>query len=65
VVKHCLVVGYTDDHTFLITIPHKDSRAIAAAHLNADLAILCGYGHHWDIKFTSLKASLLLISLKS
>ena len=25
--------------------------ATAAAHLNADLAALCDYGHHWNIAF--------------
>jgi len=52
-----------DGHTFLITIPYKGSRTIVAAHLNVDLAALCGCGHHWNIKFVPLKSSLLLISL--
>ena len=28
--RHCLVVGYADDHTLLTTIPHKDDRVTAA-----------------------------------
>ena len=59
------MVGYADDHTLLTTIPHKDNRATAAAHLNADLAALCEYGHHWKIEFAALKTFSLVVSLKS
>ena len=34
VVKYSLVVGYADDHTLLITIPHKNDCTAAADHLN-------------------------------
>ena len=63
--RHCLVVGYADDHTFLTIIPHKDNRVTAAAQLNADLAALCEYGHHWNTKFVPLKTFSLVVSLKS
>ena len=56
--RHCLVVGYADDHTLLTTIPHKDNHVTAAAQLNADLAALCEYGHHWNVKFTPQKTFL-------
>ena len=52
--KYCLVVGSVDDHTLLTTIPHNNG-ATAAVHLNADLAALYEYGHHWNIKFAPLK----------
>ena len=63
--RHCLVVGYADDHTLLTTIPHKDDRVTAAAQLNADLAALCKYGHHWNIKFAPSRTFSLVVSLKS
>lgn len=44
--KYRSVVGYADDHTLFKTISSKDNRITAAAHLNADLAVLCEYGHH-------------------
>ena len=53
--RHCLVVGYADDHTLLTTIPCKDNHVTAAARLNADLAALYEYGYHWNIKFAPLK----------
>ena len=59
------MVGYADDHTLLTTIPHKDDRVTAAAQLNADLAALCKYGHHWNIKFAPSKTFSLVVSLKS
>ena len=59
------MVGYADDHTLLTTIPHKDDCVTAAAQLNADLAALCKYGHHWNIKFTPSKTFSLVVSLKS
>ena len=62
--RHCLVVGYADDHTLLTTIPHKDNRVTAVAQLNADLAALCECGHHWNIKFAPLKTFSLVVSLK-
>ena len=49
----------------LTTIPHKDNRVTVAAHLNADLAALCEYGHHWNIKFAPSKTFSLVVSLKS
>ena len=63
--KHCSVVGYADDHTLLTIIPNKVNRITAAANLNANLAALCEYGHHWNIKFAPHKTFSLLISLKS
>ena len=54
-VQHCLVVSYANYHTFLITIPHRDNRATAAAHLKADLAALCDYGHQLEHRFVSFK----------
>ena len=54
-----------DDHTLLTTISHKDNRATAATHLNADLAALCEYGHHWNIEFAALKTFSLVVSLES
>ena len=63
--KHCSVVGYADDHTLLTIIPNKVNRITAAVNLNADLAALCEYGHHWNIKFAPHKTFSLLISLKS
>ena len=58
------MVDYADDYTLLTTIPHKDNRATAAAQLNADLAALCEYGHHRNIKFVPLKTFSLVVSLK-
>ena len=58
------MVGYADDHILLTTIPHKDNRATAAAQLNADLAALCEYGHHSNIKFVPLMTFSLVVSLK-
>ena len=63
--RHCLVFGYADDQTLLTTIPHKDNLVTAAAQLNADLAALCKYGHHWNIKFAPSKTFSLVVSLKS
>ena len=63
--RHCLVVGYADDHTLLTTIPHKDNCVTAAAQLNADMAVLCEYSYHWSIKFAPLKTFSLVASLKS
>ena len=63
--KHCLVIGYADDHTLVITIPHKENCAIAAAHLNAVLAALREYGTCWNIEFAPVKTFSLVISLKS
>ena len=56
---------YADDHTLLMTIPHKNDRIIAASNLNEDFSALCNYGHPWNIKFAPEKTSSLLISLKS
>ena len=53
--RHCLVTGYADYHILLTTIPHKDNSVTAAARLNANLAALCEYGQHWNIKFAALK----------
>ena len=52
VIKHCLVVGYANYHTFLITIPHRDNRATAAGHLKTNLA---DYGHQLEHHFGSFK----------
>ena len=60
--QHSLVIGYADDHTLAITILHKEERAIAAAHLNADLAALCEYGTYWNIEFAPLKTFSLVVS---
>jgi len=38
--QHSLIIDYADDHTLAITIPHREDRAIATAHLIADLAVL-------------------------
>jgi len=37
VVKHCLLIGYADDHTLLKIIPQKSDRYNVAAQINADL----------------------------
>ena len=63
--RHCYVAGYAGDLMLLTTIPHKDNSVTAAARLNADLAALCEYGQHWNIKFAPLKAFSLVISWKS
>ena len=65
VVKHSLVVGYADDHTLLITIPHKNDCTAAADHLNADLSALYKYGQPWNIIFAPAKTFSLVVSLKS
>ena len=62
VAKHSLVVGYADDHSLLKIIPDKNSRILAASHLNSDLAALCHFGQHWLISFAPQKSSI--ISLK-
>ena len=59
VVKRSLVIGYADDHTLLMTIPHKNSRTTAANNLNA---ALCDFGHCWNILFAPEKTFSLLIS---
>ena len=64
-VRHCLVVGYTDDHTILTIIPNKSDRFSAAMDLNVDLASLFEYGHPWNIQYAPQKTSSLPISLKS
>jgi len=65
VVKHGLVIGYVDDHTLLMTIPHKNACTTAANHLNADLSALFDFGHPWNVLFAPEKTFSLLISLKS
>ena len=65
VVKHSLVVGYADDHTLLITIPHKNDCTAAADHLNAALTALYKYSQPWNIIFAPVKTSSLVVSLKS
>ena len=37
VVKHSLIVGYTDDHTLLKIIPDKSDHVTAVSQLNKDL----------------------------
>ena len=37
VVKHCLLIGYADDHTLLKIISQKSDRYNVAAQINADL----------------------------
>jgi len=64
VVKHSLVIGYADDHTLLMTVPHKNARIAATNNLNADLSALCAFGHPWNILFAPEKTFSLLISLK-
>jgi len=65
VVKHSLVVGYVDDHTLLMTVPHNNARTTVANNLNADLSALCDFGHPWNILFAPEKTFSLLISIKS
>ena len=64
VVKHSLIVGYADDHSFLKTIADKSDRIAAASDLNCDLAVLYHFGQSWQIKFAPNKTSSLLVSLK-
>ena len=56
IVKPSLVVGYADDHTLLITIPHKNDCTAAADHLNVDSTALHKYGQSWNIIFAPAKA---------
>jgi len=64
VVKHFLIVGYTDDHTLLKVISDKSDCLTAASQLNDDLATISQFGEVWQIKFTPSKTFSLLISLK-
>jgi len=64
VVKHCLIVGYADDHTLLKIIPDKSDRFAAASQMNEDLQAISQFGKTWHIKFAPAKTFSLLISLK-
>ena len=47
-VKHSLIMGYTDDHTLIKVISDKSDRLIAALQLNDDLKAISQFG---KIKF--------------
>ena len=64
VAKHCLIVGYADDHTLLKIIPDKSDRFTAASQMNEDLQAISQLGKTWHIKFAPTKTFSLLISLK-
>jgi len=46
VAKHCLIVGYADDHTLLKIIP---DRFTAASQMNEDLQTISQLGKTWHI----------------
>ena len=44
VVKHCLIMGYADDHTLLKIIQDKSDRFTAASQMNEDLQAISQFG---------------------
>ena len=60
-VKHYLIMEYTDDHTLLKVISDKSDRLIAALQLNNDLKAISQFS---KITFALNKTFSLLISLK-
>ena len=63
-VKHSLIVGYTDDHTLLKIIPDKSDHVTAVSQFNEDLEVISQFGKIWQIRFAPNKTFSLLISLK-
>jgi len=59
-----LVIGYADDHTLLMTIPHKNASTTAANNLNTDLSTLSDFGHPWNILFAPEK-NIFAVSVSS
>ena len=50
VVKHCLIVGYADDHTLLKIIPDKSDRFAAASQMNEHLQAIFGIPNLLQLK---------------
>ena len=60
-VKHSLIVRYTDDHSLLKIIPDKSDHVTAASQ---NLEAISQFGKIWQIQFAPDKTFSLLIPLK-
>ena len=55
VVKHSLIVGYTDDHSLLKIISDKYDCVTAASQLNEDVEAISQFRKVWQIRFAPNK----------
>ena len=59
---HNMLVGYADDSTLLLRIPHPRDRSPVAASLNDDLAVISDWCSRWGMLVNPSKTRGMLIS---